>query len=153
MALIIYSQDCALITGEGKTVNYVHHIPGRLRVRSCALKQVNMALAIENSLSSLSGVEEVRTNLVTGSATVRYRPALIAGEEVLRTICAVAGTSAEKQNAASPAVPSPPRAERTRSGSNAVAKRVFNQALRAAGIYLLEQAVERSVAGLIVALL
>lgn len=57
--------------------HYVHHVPGRLRVRLTRLKR-NPALAerLRGSLAQIPGVGEVRTNLVTGSLLVSYDAAV-----------------------------------------------------------------------------
>jgi len=54
---------------------YVHHIPGRLRVKSPRLKgNAGEGAAIKASLMALEGVEAAETNTVTGSVTVSYDP-------------------------------------------------------------------------------
>jgi Heavy metal associated domain 2 len=52
---------------------YVHHVPGRLRVRSRCLKGDRVAgLAVCAALRLIEGVTEAVTNPATGSVTVRY---------------------------------------------------------------------------------
>jgi hypothetical protein len=52
---------------------YVHHVPGRLRVRSRCLKRDRMAgLAACDAVRLIEGVTEAVTNPATGSVTVRY---------------------------------------------------------------------------------
>jgi hypothetical protein len=54
---------------------YVHHIPGRLRVKSPRLKSnAREGAAIKSSLLALDGVGSAETNTVTGSVTVSYDP-------------------------------------------------------------------------------
>lgn len=54
---------------------YVHHVPGRLRVKSHALKRnAGEAAAIRTALMAIDGVLSAEVNLLTGSLTVRYDP-------------------------------------------------------------------------------
>jgi hypothetical protein len=58
--------------------SYVHHVPGRLRVRTAAVKRNPQAAALaRQSLSAVSGVLSAETNTLTGSVTVRYDPSTI----------------------------------------------------------------------------
>lgn len=53
--------------------HYLHHVPGRLRVRSAAIKRnPAKAEAVQAALSELDGVLEVEVRPVTGSITVHY---------------------------------------------------------------------------------
>lgn len=53
--------------------HYVHHVPGRLRVKSPLLKrQDRLAEEVRNHVSRLEGVTEVEVSTLTGSAVVRY---------------------------------------------------------------------------------
>jgi copper chaperone CopZ len=52
---------------------YVHHVPGRLRVRSIAVKHdPAQALAVKGRIGGLPGVQAVQVRPVTGSITVTY---------------------------------------------------------------------------------
>lgn len=53
--------------------HYLHHVPGRIRVRSMAVKR-NPAKAetVRAALSGLDGVHEVDVRTVTGSITINY---------------------------------------------------------------------------------
>ncbi len=52
---------------------YIHHVPGRIRVRSRALRcRGEKAQAAERSLAAMTGVESVRINPRAGSITVHY---------------------------------------------------------------------------------
>jgi hypothetical protein len=52
---------------------YVHHVPGRIRVRTAALKRdPHAAAAARTTFQGLDGVTDVRVNPVTGSLTVTY---------------------------------------------------------------------------------
>ncbi|MBI3803150.1 MAG: heavy-metal-associated domain-containing protein [Nitrospirae bacterium] len=52
---------------------YIHQIPGRLRIKSPAVKR-NPAKAeiVEGLLKSIDGVDSVAVNILTGSITIHY---------------------------------------------------------------------------------
>lgn len=53
--------------------DYVHHVPGRLRVRAAAVKgSEDKASAVRALLESTSGVRSVAANPLTGSVTIHY---------------------------------------------------------------------------------
>lgn len=53
--------------------SYVHHVPGRLRVRTAAVKgSEEKAASVTTLLQSASGVSSVAANPVTGSVTIHY---------------------------------------------------------------------------------
>lgn len=55
---------------------YIHHVPGRLRVRTQAFRcQPSRVEAAARQLVALEGVDEVKVNAHAGSITVRYDPA------------------------------------------------------------------------------
>ncbi|MEJ2326791.1 MAG: heavy-metal-associated domain-containing protein [Chromatiaceae bacterium] len=60
--------------------HYVHHVPGRLRIRAKAF-QCNPAKArsLERQLRTMEGVLEVRHNERNGSLTIAYDP--VSGED------------------------------------------------------------------------
>lgn len=52
---------------------YIHHVPGRLRIRSQSLRcRSDKALAAQNRLVSMDGVQSVRINPRAGSITILY---------------------------------------------------------------------------------
>jgi|SRR5581483_2874248 len=51
---------------------YLHHVPGRLRVRAAGVKSESRRAALRNWLESLDGVESVDIRPVTGSVLVHY---------------------------------------------------------------------------------
>jgi hypothetical protein len=54
-------------------VNYIHDLPGRLRVRSATIKRnPREAQRIHAAVSAMEGVSAVEVNLRTGSLTVAY---------------------------------------------------------------------------------
>jgi copper chaperone CopZ len=64
--------------------NYIHSIPGRLRIKSTLIKK-NPAEAAKAKalLAPLPGIQNVDVNLLTGSVLVRYDPAAIAEGRIL----------------------------------------------------------------------
>lgn len=55
------------------TDHYIHHVPGRLRVRTAAVKgNEKQATAVKALLQSTEGVRTVAVNPLTGSVTVHY---------------------------------------------------------------------------------
>lgn len=65
-------------------MRYVHHIPGRIRVRAEALKRNSAcAASIAAWLASVSGVEQVQVNPLTGSVLIYYRPEATDGDALI----------------------------------------------------------------------
>lgn len=64
--------------------HYIHHVPGRLRVRSSSFRcdPVSARLA-EGELSAIDGVREVRVNPRAGSITVHYEPTRLTRAQIL----------------------------------------------------------------------
>jgi hypothetical protein len=69
--------------------HYVHHVPGRLRVRSRAF-QCNPAKArgVAQELRTMEGVHDVRYNERIGSLTVQYQPGAETGSQVMAALSA-----------------------------------------------------------------
>lgn len=88
-------------------VSYLHHVPGRLRVRMPGVKRnPPAARAVERALmTAQAGVTKVRANPLTGSVTVHYDIARTAPAPVLARLLALG-----EQHAESPAAWSPPAA-------------------------------------------
>lgn len=64
--------------------HYIHHVPGRLRIRSPLLKRDNeRAKAAEEFLQSIEGVSSVRANTVTGSIILTYERDIVSSEAIL----------------------------------------------------------------------
>ncbi len=127
----------------GGCLNYVHHIPGRLRVRTDRLRHNGEAAErLRSRLSGVAGVRCADVNPVTGSALIHYDPnaaklpdLLAAVREFGRVDERTLSTGASR-GAASAELPA--------TIGKAVAKTV--------GAYLLQTAVERSVVALVAAL-
>lgn len=68
-------------------VKYLHHTPGRLRIK-CQHFQCHSDLSRKAvaALEALPGVEEVRLNPRAGSLTVHYDPALRSQTELLASL-------------------------------------------------------------------
>jgi hypothetical protein len=63
---------------------YMHHIPGRLRLRALTLrKNGNRADAIEQMVKAIEGVSAAAVNLTTGSLVIIYDPSDLAPKEIL----------------------------------------------------------------------
>jgi copper chaperone CopZ len=66
---------------------YVHDIPGRLRVRTGAIKNDNRAAAaVRDLIKATPGVFSVETNPITGSITVRYDARRLSSKAILETL-------------------------------------------------------------------
>jgi copper chaperone CopZ len=64
--------------------HYIHHVPGRLRIRTPLLKRDNeRAKAAEEFLQSIEGVTSVRANIVTGSIILTYERDIVSSEAIL----------------------------------------------------------------------
>lgn len=87
---------------------YVHHVPGRLRIRSAVVKRNPEAAAFARQrLSAVAGVLSAEVSTVTGSVTLRYDPATISHHAIfaeLRRAGYAHGSPAE-EGPASPAGP------------------------------------------------
>jgi hypothetical protein len=127
-------------------LSYIHHIPGRIRVRCAALKNPTVADSLKSELMSRAGVTSVSTSLVTGSIVAHYDRLQMDGSELLATIRSAAPISNHVENFAAPRTPGQQRI-------SPVLQRAVNTAAKAAAVYLVKTAIERSVVGLIAAVL
>lgn len=67
--------------------HYIHHVPGRLRVRTPKLKRDDgCAKAAEQLLQSIEGVRSVRANTTTGSITLMYERDTVDSSTILRAL-------------------------------------------------------------------
>jgi copper chaperone CopZ len=63
---------------------YLHHVPGRLRVKSPLVrKNQEVAEEVENLLTLTPGVHSVKSNLTTGSILINYRPEKLDREDII----------------------------------------------------------------------
>ncbi len=124
--------------------HYVHHIPGRLRVRSAAIKRnESQASAVKALLAGIPGVRSSEVNTLTGSIVVHYDPAVTSGP-------AVSAVLREKGYFSHPVLPQGPVMLRTSAGRHGDVGSRFAKKL---ATYALETALERSVVVLVGALL
>lgn len=66
---------------------YIHHVPGRIRVRSKAFRcRSEKARTAQRRLQSLVGVRQVRVNPHAGSITVHYDSAAIKQSDLLAAL-------------------------------------------------------------------
>ncbi len=67
--------------------HYVHSVPGRMRVKIPAIQgRSTRAERLQELLVPHLGIEQVRTNTLTGSVVVRYDPDLIGDDEILNIL-------------------------------------------------------------------
>jgi Heavy metal associated domain 2 len=63
---------------------YLHHVPGRLRLKTRSLKNSEAKAAEVRALfAQLPGIKAIELNLVTGSMLVRYDAASISSAKIL----------------------------------------------------------------------
>jgi Heavy metal associated domain 2 len=62
---------------------YVHHIPGRLRIRIASLRNNPRQIDTVRTLLDVNGAEKIRVNPLTGSVVVTYDPEAISGQALL----------------------------------------------------------------------
>lgn len=64
--------------------HYIHNVPGRLRVKSPAVKKnTDAAVEIRKILSAMNGVATVDINLITGSVLINYNPATVQYKDIV----------------------------------------------------------------------
>jgi copper chaperone CopZ len=72
---------------EQTMAHYIHHVPGRLRLRTPRLKRdAQRAAAAEALVQTIEGVTEVRANSVTGSLTVAYQRDVVSAGAILEAL-------------------------------------------------------------------
>lgn len=115
--------------------SYIHHTPGRLRVRSALIKRdAAAAERVRQVLISHPGVSAVDASPVTGSITIRYVPDQVEHRHLLSVL--------EGHGHLGPAAAAP-------AGPAALGERIGAKV----GSMLLEKLVERSATALIAALI
>ena len=64
--------------------HYIHNVPGRLRVKSPAVKKnQDAADDIRKALSTMNGIATVDISLVTGSILVNYNPKAVHEKDII----------------------------------------------------------------------
>lgn len=82
---------------------YIHHIPGRLRIRIPALKNNPQGIERVRSLLSVEGIDSFTASPLTGSVTVIYAPQRLDKQRLLDILkedglyCAERSTTMESQ--------------------------------------------------------
>jgi cation transport ATPase len=67
--------------------HYMHHLPGRLRIKSASLKRnEHHARRVSEYLRSIDGVVQADVNLLTGSLLIHYDVALVRSETLLNSL-------------------------------------------------------------------
>lgn len=65
----------------------IHHVPGRLRVRSTAFRcQPGNARTVQQRLNTMDGVKEVKLNAAAGSLTIHYDPQRLTHKALLEVM-------------------------------------------------------------------
>lgn len=66
---------------------YIHHVPGRLRIKSPIIKNnKSIAEELKKSLSTLYGVATIDINLTTGSLLINYNKRAINFNEIINLL-------------------------------------------------------------------
>ncbi len=124
---------------------YVHHVPGRLRVRMPSIKgNVAAANSLEGRIRAQHGVINVQTNPLTGSVLVHYDPATASVSTLSQMMLCSAATELVRQ--ALPTVPSV-------STSQLVGQQIATYMAAATIGHVMEIAMERAALALIAAIL
>jgi hypothetical protein len=67
--------------------HYIHHVPGRLRVNTPALKKNEpRARQLKSYLEGMNGVLQAETSIVTGSVVIRYDRCLVSSTSILNSL-------------------------------------------------------------------
>ncbi len=67
--------------------HYVHHVPGRLRVRIPSIKGNTIrANEVEKFCRKLNGLDTVEANTVTGSLIIKYHSDILSHEEIMEKL-------------------------------------------------------------------
>ncbi len=66
---------------------YVHHVPGRLRLKSPVIKErPGKANAVKEIMEGFEGIRDISANSVTGSIVVHYDARLLKPEAILNML-------------------------------------------------------------------
>ena len=67
--------------------NYIHHVPGRLRVNTPVLKKnESRACQLKFYLEGMYGVLRADANIVTGSVLIKYDTGLLSADVILSSL-------------------------------------------------------------------
>lgn len=66
---------------------YIHHVPGRLRVKLTLLKRNDAQAAdLHVLLEALLGIHKINVNPVTGSVTIHYEQGMITPQAIMQVL-------------------------------------------------------------------
>ena len=120
---------------------YVHHVPGRLRVRVPDTKgNLAEANSLEKRIRAQKGVRDVQTNPLTGSVLVYYDPATASVSTLSQMMLRSAPTEPVRRTL--PSVP-----------STNISRRIATRVAAAVIGHVMEMAMERAAVALIAAIL
>lgn len=130
---------------NGSSANrYIHHIPGRLRVRVGALKGNPCAAhKVATMLREVEGVGQVEANTLTGSVLIHYDHQTTSGTQLLALLC----SHGHLQTAVTVRTPQRARVEQQ------FAEKAVKKLAQVAVGYVVESALERAAFALIAAVL
>jgi copper chaperone CopZ len=67
--------------------NYIHHVPGRIRVRVPSVKRNEKeAQAVQGLLEGIEGVSVVSVSTVTSSVTINYDARMVSSTAIMETL-------------------------------------------------------------------
>lgn len=67
--------------------HYIHHIPGRLRIKTPYVKRnQRVAEGVKTALAAIRGIRLISINTLTGSIVVQYDPIYANTKEILDTL-------------------------------------------------------------------
>jgi hypothetical protein len=79
---VVFRQD-----GSMPRASVAHHVPGRMRLRSPALKRDVFAITdLRSRFAEFSGVTSITANPCTGSILLEYDPAIVAPNELVEAL-------------------------------------------------------------------
>ncbi|TVR82488.1 MAG: heavy-metal-associated domain-containing protein [Rhodospirillales bacterium] len=121
---------------------YVHHVPGRLRIRTAAIKRrPDAAERARRQLAAIDGVTAADANALTGSLTLRYDPARIAHHDLIGFLRSHGYGDLEVAAAGDVQRPAAP--------ANAAVNELAETAVKTVAVVVLEKLIERSTVALI----
>jgi hypothetical protein len=65
---------------------YVHHTPGRLRIRIPSIRNNPVRADHVKSLLNIGGTEKIKVNPMTGSVVATYDPVAVSGQHLLKIL-------------------------------------------------------------------
>jgi copper chaperone CopZ len=90
--------------------HYVHHVPGRLRIRAAALKRNEpQAKLAKERLQAIKGVTATEVSTVTGSIVIKYDASVVASTTLLESLKGLGYISASSAGIAAATFAPPPR--------------------------------------------